>query len=87
MAEIDACITNGTTDEIMEIIGRFRWLPEFGMADAISRVNVLGVAVHDAEIVLSQAKTKLVSNALGLLERVRKDWTAEDIHQATGYAG
>jgi len=84
-SHILAYIETGTVNEIMTIMNRLHFLPEFGMQDRVSKVAALANEVTDAEIALSQKIVKLRGTAEYLIRQVEFHWTAEQIADATGY--
>ncbi len=82
--EIDQCIQTGTVDEVLAIVDRFRWLPEFGMKTSQDRVTAIALEVAELERAYLNKRNQMRSEALRLLETCRKNWTAKEIEVATG---
>jgi hypothetical protein len=86
LTHILACVEAGTLDEVLEIIGRLHFLPEFGKYDAVKRVSELAEKVCAAELALAKARSAFRLNAEGLVKRCLENWSPEEIEKATGYS-
>lgn len=72
-------------DEVMELVERFKDLPEFGMQDEIDRVAQKIKAAHAVEEAARQARKVAREQAHRLLRLAKRRWTAKEIEKATGY--
>jgi len=85
MCELMGCIETGSVAEIVEIVGRFSGLPEFGMRDKITKIKAMAKTVEQIERELFRAKSSLRGEAVMLTGEVLKTWSAKDVFEATGY--
>ncbi len=79
------CVSTGSVEEVLEILGRLHFLPEFGMnaqvSDATKAIVAANDAVNEAKSALARARQKAENIALD----VTKNWTPKQINKATGY--
>lgn len=72
-------------DEMMEVLGRLEWLPEFGITERLKVVEKHCIEALDAARKAQELRRKARAEAHELMKAVQKHWTAKQIKQATGY--
>ncbi len=73
-------------DEMMGVLGRLEWLPEWGMGDLLSRVQKLCLEAQDAELAAVEKRRRARQAAHDLMERVKLKWNKQEVLEATGYS-
>jgi hypothetical protein len=81
----DAINLGDFPDEMMEVLDRLQWLPEFGMSEQLATVWRLVKEAEDAEEIATKKRMAARGTAHGLLRKVCEEWTADEIEHATGY--
>lgn len=85
MTELRAAIEHGTIEEILGIVARFHFLPEYTAGRLHQEVINLAGEAERLEARAAQLRDTCRDRAGRLLEGVRRDWPDDEIAVATGY--
>jgi uncharacterized protein with ATP-grasp and redox domains len=84
--ELVACVETGTVYEVTTIITRLQmFLPEYGRTRTDEKFSEYVKEVVRLRDEFSRMKALMTEEALRIVQKVKSNWTKEEIENASGY--